>query len=99
MITSRIKEVALHATTVNNSVPPIPPYELPFLNKDRSWELFSKKVFWEGTCSPELETLGRQLVKSCHGLPLAIVVLGGLLANKEKTNKHGQNMLVMSIHI
>ena len=87
LITSRIKEVALHATTVNNSVPPIPPYELPFLNKDKSWELFSKKVFWEGTCPPELETLGRQLVKSCDGLPLAIVVLGGLLASKEKTHR------------
>ncbi|XP_075673146.1 disease resistance protein RPP13-like [Castanea sativa] len=87
LITSRIKEVALHATTVNNSVPPIPPYELPFLNKDKSWELFSEKVFWEGTCPPELETLGRQLVKSCHGLPLAIVVLGGLLASKEKTHR------------
>uniref|UniRef100_A0A7N2MYB0 Uncharacterized protein n=1 Tax=Quercus lobata TaxID=97700 RepID=A0A7N2MYB0_QUELO len=59
------------------SVPPILPYELPLLEKDKSWELFSKKVFGEGTYSPELETLGRQLVKNCHGLPLAIVVLGG----------------------
>ena len=88
LITSRIKEVALHASSVNNSIPPIPPippYELPFLKEDKSWDLFSKKVFWGGTCPPELETLGRLLVKSCHGLPLAIVVLGGLLANKEKT--------------
>ncbi|XP_030942857.1 putative late blight resistance protein homolog R1B-12 [Quercus lobata] len=85
LITSRKKEVALHATSVNNSVPPILPYELPLLNEDESWELFSKKVFWEDTCPPKLETLGRKLVKSCHGLPLAIVVLGGLLAIKEKT--------------
>ncbi|XP_030941901.1 putative late blight resistance protein homolog R1B-8 [Quercus lobata] len=87
LITTRIKEVSLHASSVNNSVPPIPPYELPLLEEDKSWELFSKKVFWEGTCPPELETLGRQLVKSCHGLPLAIVVLGGLLACKEKTHR------------
>ncbi|KAM3695193.1 hypothetical protein ACJW31_07G113600 [Castanea mollissima] len=87
LITTRIKEVSLHASSVNNSVPPIPPYELPLLDEDKSWELFSKKVFWEGTCPPELETLGRQLVKSCHGLPLAIVVLGGLLASKEKTHR------------
>ena len=26
-------------------------------------------------------------MNSCHGLPLAIVVLGGLLANKEKTHR------------
>ncbi|GMY07533.1 putative disease resistance RPP13-like protein 3 [Fagus crenata] len=41
LITSRIKEVAAHAS------PNIPPYFLPFLNKDESWELFSKKVFRE----------------------------------------------------
>ncbi|KAM4089001.1 hypothetical protein ACB094_07G116200 [Castanea mollissima] len=87
LITTRIKEVSLHASRANNSVPPILPYELPLLEEDKSWELFSKKVFWEGTCPPELETLGRQLVKSCHGLPLAIVVLGGLLASKEKTHR------------
>ena len=76
LITSRIKEVALHASSLN-SIPPIPPYELPFLKEDNSWELFSKKVFRGATCPPELETLGRQIVESCHGLPLAIVVLGG----------------------
>ncbi|XP_030942920.1 probable disease resistance protein RF9 isoform X2 [Quercus lobata] len=85
LITSRIKEVAVHASSLNN--PSIPPYELPFLKEDESWELFSKKVFWGATCPLELETLGRLMVKSCHGLPLAIVVLGGLLANKEKTHQ------------
>ncbi|XP_050262775.1 late blight resistance protein R1-A-like [Quercus robur] len=80
LITTRIKEVSLHASSVNN-------YELPLLEEDKSWELFSKKVFWEDTCPPELEILGRELVKSCHGLPLAIVVLGGLLASKEKTHR------------
>ena len=85
LITSRIKEVALHASSVNNSVP-IPPHELPFLKEDKSWELFSKKVFQGATCPPELENQGRQIVESCHGLPLAIVVLGGLLVNKEKSH-------------
>ena len=85
--TTRIKEVSLHASSISNSVPPIPPHELSLPEEDKSWELFSKNVFWEGTCPPELETLGRQLVKSCHGLPLAVVVLGGLLASKEKTHR------------
>ena len=86
LITSRIKEVVVHASSLNSSNP-IPPYELPFLNEDKSWELFSKKVFRGATCPLELDTLGRKIVKSCHGLPLAIVVLGGLLANKEKTHR------------
>ncbi|GMY21884.1 putative late blight resistance protein homolog R1B-16 [Fagus crenata] len=82
LITSRNKEVAVHAAS-----PHIRPHELPFLNEEESWELFSKKVFREATCPPDLETLGREIVKSCDGLPLAIVVLGGLLANKEKSNR------------
>ena len=85
LITSRIKEVAVHASSLNSTH--VPPYEIPFLKEDKSWELFTKKVFRGATCPPELETLGRQIVKSCHGLPLAIVVLGGLLANKEKTHR------------
>ena len=51
LITSRIKEVVVHASSLNSSNP-IPPYELPFLNEDKSWELFSKKVFRGATCSP-----------------------------------------------
>jgi hypothetical protein len=61
-----------------------PPYHLPALNKDESWELFSKKVFPGGSCPTNLETLGRQILESCKGLPLSIVVLAGILANKEK---------------
>ena len=61
LITSRIKEVALHASSHNNSIY-IPPYELQLLDQDKSWELFSKKVFRGDTCPPELETLGRQIV-------------------------------------
>ncbi|GMY22500.1 putative late blight resistance protein homolog R1B-16 [Fagus crenata] len=81
LITSRIKEVAFHAS------PRIPPHELPVLNEEESWELFSQKVFQGDTCPPRLEPLGREIAKSCQGLPLAIVVLGGLLANKEKTSQ------------
>uniref|UniRef100_A0A2N9HGZ9 NB-ARC domain-containing protein n=1 Tax=Fagus sylvatica TaxID=28930 RepID=A0A2N9HGZ9_FAGSY len=79
LITSRIKEVALHAASPH-------PYELPFLGENESWELFCKKVFRGDPCPLQLEDLGREIAKSCNGLPLAIVVLGGLLANKEKTN-------------
>ncbi|XP_062161458.1 putative disease resistance protein At1g50180 [Alnus glutinosa] len=80
LITSRIKDVALHSSLT-------PPYFLQFLNKDESYELFLKKVFRGGECPAELETLGRQIAEGCRGLPLSIVVLGGLLAAKEKTHQ------------
>jgi hypothetical protein len=78
LITSRIKEVALYASHT-------PPYYLPFLNENESWELFRKKVFRRGTCPPELETLGRQIAEGCRGLPLSIVVLAGRLAKMDKS--------------
>jgi hypothetical protein len=78
LITSRNKEVALYASQT-------PPYYLPFLNENESWELFRKKVFRGGTCPPELETLGRQIAKGCKGLPLSIVVLAGRLAKMDKS--------------
>jgi hypothetical protein len=80
LITSRIKDVALHSSLT-------PPYFLQFLNKDESYELFLKKVFRGGECPAELETMGRQIAEGCRGLPLSIVVLGGLLAAKEKTHR------------
>ncbi|XP_059436078.1 putative disease resistance RPP13-like protein 3 [Corylus avellana] len=86
LITSRIKEVASHAS-------PTPPYFLRFLDKDESWELFSKKVLRGRTCPPELETLGRKIADDCRGLPLSIVVLGGLLANREKTSREWSKLI------
>jgi hypothetical protein len=78
--------VASHASST-------PPYFLPFLDKDESWELFHKKVFRGRTCPPELETLGRKIADDCRGLPLSIVVLGGLLANREKTSREWSKLI------
>ncbi|XP_073121158.1 putative late blight resistance protein homolog R1A-3 [Henckelia pumila] len=61
------------------------PFEMEFLNADRSWELLSEKVFGDRECPPELEKLGKTIAKNCGGLPLAIVVIGGLLAKSDKT--------------
>ncbi|XP_058114685.1 putative disease resistance protein At1g50180 [Magnolia sinica] len=79
MLTTRKKDVALHADV--RSVP----YELRFLEAGESWELFCRKTFsrQDIVCRRDLEELGREIVKKCHGLPLAIVVIGGLLSRKE----------------
>ncbi|KAB2063860.1 hypothetical protein ES319_A10G246400v1 [Gossypium barbadense] len=81
LFTTRNKNVALVADPCNS------PIELPFLTDDESWKLFRSKAFPRNkigshACLEEFEKFGRQMVKKCGGLPLAIVVLGGLLATK-----------------
>ncbi|KAL1807129.1 hypothetical protein ACET3Z_030197 [Daucus carota] len=69
IITTRNKKVA---ETVDNKGLA---YQLRFLREEESWELFCK------TAQPtdQLENLGKEMVGKCRGLPLAIVILGGLL--------------------
>ncbi|KAI3856799.1 hypothetical protein MKW92_044762 [Papaver armeniacum] len=59
-----------------------------FLTDEESWELLCEKAFPKNirdtNCYPAgLEMLGKKMVRKCGGLPLAICVLGGLLATKK----------------
>ncbi|KAK1267781.1 Disease resistance protein RPM1 [Acorus gramineus] len=61
-------------------------YDLQPLNDTEAWDLFCRTTFPSDRCCPdELEELSRKIVKRCQGLPLAIVVIGGMLAVKDKT--------------
>lgn len=79
LLTSRNTEVAMHANPYSD------PHRLRFLTKEESWVLLCKKVFREGSCPPELQEVGQRISKRCDGLPLAIVVVSGLLSKREKT--------------
>ncbi|XP_028753141.1 disease resistance protein RPP13-like [Neltuma alba] len=86
LITSRVKEVASHASSS-------PPYYLPFLNEKESWELFSKRVFPGEGVPSNFEMLGKRMVKSCGGLPISIVVLARILTNKEKSGREWSKVM------
>ncbi|KAA8532452.1 hypothetical protein F0562_032485 [Nyssa sinensis] len=76
MFTSRqVDVVPLHAT----------PHYMGFLNEDESRDLLQQKAFRKESCPPELMEIGKQIAKKCGGLPLAILVIAGLLAKKDKT--------------
>lgn len=80
MLTTRNIEVALHADNVINH------HYIRLLNENESWELFHKKIFPKGVVCPlELMETGRKILEKCCGLPLAIVVLGGLLSRRDMT--------------
>ncbi|EEE53293.1 hypothetical protein OsJ_36252 [Oryza sativa Japonica Group] len=84
LMTTRSKVIAISADPASY------PHELNPLSDEVSFHLFLSKVFPNSNLNqamsypPLMEDLGRQLSKKCGGLPLALVVLGGLLSAKEK---------------
>ncbi|XP_073122714.1 putative late blight resistance protein homolog R1A-3 [Henckelia pumila] len=77
VLTSRLVDVATHAS-------PSTPHHLNCLDEDESWELLCSKIPVE-ELSPELLSIGKEIVLKCQGLPLAIVVVGGLLSKMKQT--------------
>ncbi|XP_039155940.1 putative disease resistance protein RGA3 [Eucalyptus grandis] len=62
-------------------------YYLKVLPEDKSWDLFKKMAFGdeEESLKQKLQQIGRDIVKKCGGVPLAIKTIGNLLyAKKEK---------------
>lgn len=48
-------------------------------------QVFEKATYLDEQKNPELVKEAKQILKKCDGLPLAIVVIGGFLANRPKT--------------
>ncbi|KAH0757101.1 hypothetical protein KY290_020594 [Solanum tuberosum] len=57
-------------------------HKLRFLSQEESWDLFCRKLLDVQAMVPEMESLAKDMVEKCRGLPLAIVVLSGLLSHK-----------------
>ncbi|PON60228.1 NB-ARC domain, LRR domain containing protein [Trema orientale] len=71
-------------------------HELQPMPMEDAWELFRKKAFHsepEENCPAELENLSREILKRCDGLPLAIVVIAGLLSTKGNSVDEWRNLL------
>jgi NB-ARC domain/Rx N-terminal domain len=64
-------------------------HELKFLNEEESLQLLLAKAFpYQSTASKipdDLTELAKKLAKKCGGLPLALVVIGGLLSMRTPT--------------
>ncbi|KAH6774659.1 hypothetical protein C2S51_013063 [Perilla frutescens var. frutescens] len=66
--------------------------ELGLLNKDDAWDLLKKKVFPHNNI-PEfafqetLTKIGKEMIRKCGCLPLAISLLGGILSKKNSVRE------------
>ncbi|KAG5569055.1 hypothetical protein H5410_058821 [Solanum commersonii] len=57
-------------------------HNLRFLTREEGWDLFCRKQLDVRAMVPEMVRIARDMVEKCRGLPLAIVVLSGLLSHK-----------------
>ncbi|OIS95828.1 putative late blight resistance protein -like r1b-14 [Nicotiana attenuata] len=79
ILTTRLTDIANYAKCQSN------PHHLRLFGDDESWALLQEEVFQGESCPPELVDVGSRIAKCCGGLPLFIVIVAGVL--KEKENK------------
>ncbi|XP_057802096.1 disease resistance RPP8-like protein 3 [Salvia miltiorrhiza] len=83
LLTSHTAEVDIHIFDV---------HEMRFLDSDKSWELFfttinhGNKLTGEHKFPKSLEHMGKQMLRKCDGLPLAIKEVGKQLLEKKLTS-------------
>ncbi|XP_073138734.1 putative late blight resistance protein homolog R1A-10 [Henckelia pumila] len=74
VLTTRLNNVGDHAASTGCL------HDMSFLSSSESWNLFCLKTFGGEHCPPCLEGTGQEIIRNCGGLPLSIVVIGGLLS-------------------
>ncbi|KAK4402256.1 putative late blight resistance proteinR1A-10 [Sesamum angolense] len=78
ILTTRQSEVAIYPN------PQSPIHQMTLLSPKSSWDLLRVTIFGQDDCPYALEKIGWKIAENCKGLPLAIVVIGGLLSRDKK---------------
>ncbi|XP_073127429.1 putative late blight resistance protein homolog R1A-10 [Henckelia pumila] len=86
ILTTRISKVAAFASTSGFV------YQISLLSNDQSWLLLRAKVFGDESCPLDLQETGKKIAQKCQGLPLSVVLIGGLLSKVNMTREAWQNV-------
>ncbi|XP_019164465.1 PREDICTED: putative disease resistance RPP13-like protein 3 [Ipomoea nil] len=86
LLTSRLREVAEYAASSGNSI-----INMPFLDVNESWNLYCC-VFGKTEKNSVFDQIGRDIVKKCKGLPLAITLVASLLSKTKKKVEKWKNV-------
>ncbi|XP_049378609.1 disease resistance protein RPM1-like [Solanum stenotomum] len=93
ILTTRLLDLASFCSIETNGYV----YEVKPLSTEESWILFCQKAFHGYSCPSHLESISRNILKKCGGLPLAVVAVGGVLATKNRNNIREWGMLNHSL--
>ncbi|VFQ98919.1 unnamed protein product [Cuscuta campestris] len=80
ILTSRSLEVCNEMETDHN-------FEVCCLRDNEAWDLFSEKVGEEVANDDEIKPHAEKVVKECHGLPLAITIVGASMSKKRRVSQ------------
>ncbi|XP_037473810.1 disease resistance protein RGA5-like [Triticum dicoccoides] len=84
IVTTRVEGVA--SAACKNNCKGV--YKLKPLSEENSRILLLNRVFGsEHGCPPQLKEVMAEILKKCHGLPLAVITIASLLANEERSRK------------
>ncbi|KAL5204353.1 hypothetical protein ABZP36_009224 [Zizania latifolia] len=84
IVTTRIKSVATCCCSSDEDFV----YQMKHLNEIDSKSLFLKRTFgFKDKCPVQLEWIMDKILHKCDGLPLAIITIASLLAEKPRTNE------------
>jgi Leucine-rich repeat (LRR) protein len=91
VVTTRNEIVAMtiRKESIARIIGTVKSYYLEGLDEDASWSLFKQKAFERGQ-EPEnssIVALGKEIVKKCLGVPLAISTIGSLLGSKNSESE------------
>ncbi|ESW05124.1 hypothetical protein PHAVU_011G154032 [Phaseolus vulgaris] len=71
--------------TVAASMGTVPPHELPVLSDNDCWEIFKHRAFGQNEVEQVgLVSTGKEIVRKCRGVPLAVKAMGGMLSFKRE---------------
>lgn len=78
LVTSRDEKVGAMRAIISRK-----PYTLDFLSPEKSWQLLQLTLFGNlESCPEELREVGGKIAIKCGGVPLIIVVIGGILRSQ-----------------
>ncbi|TYI91669.1 hypothetical protein E1A91_D02G009500v1 [Gossypium mustelinum] len=80
IVTTRIENVALKVET-----PPNQRHQPGELNDEECWSIIKEKACGDSPITLSLVSIGEEIAKQCHGVPLAAKVIGGTMRKIERS--------------